>query len=1005
MLGVLLFFAFPCIAFAQSGTMRGKVVESGSQGPLPGANVLLQGTNFGAAADINGNFVIRNIPAGEYTIAISYIGYERTTATVTVQANTVLEQDFVLSPTVLMGEVVTITAQGEGQVTAIQQQLASNRIANIVSEAKIQELPDWNTAQALSRLPGISTLKSSGEDNKVVVRGLAPQYNVVELEGTKLPSTGSTQIGATSQLEGVGSGNVSSDQSVDLSLMSPYMIQSIQLYKAVTPDMNANVIGGLVNIDLREAPEGFRGDVLWQSGYTDKSGKYGNYRTVLSASNRFFNSRLGAYILLNAEAYDRNADNMTAGYRVPEYYPNENRLGDVAVDNVQLSRYIENRQRYGANLILDYPLGNGTIKSINMFSRLRSDFNDNRVIFGYLTGNLNFRYREGVNNTDIAMNSLQFDYDFGRVQVDATLANSFTINDLPQTPRFNFTFTGGIVGQTPVNTVPEDLTQQIRFDELGGADNIYLTQIDYLSSKFKEDSRSANVNFTIPFALSTSFTGYFKTGGIYRYESRTMDQHTPYATMRGGSPIQDRMLDALAAEFGVQMDGDRFPGSAFTSNNSDLYKPFLDDKFGRFFWAVDPTIPIGFARYLSEHRDDFPGASSGPQGGGGWFDGLFQQIANDYEHNLNYYATYLMAEVNFLDFMVVGGVRYERDESEFTAYNMVDAREPRSQTFTEITTRPKYEFWLPSVQVRYRPFDWGDVRYAFSQTLARPAYHMTSPKITLSYNLRDVWAGNPDLRPAQSYNQDLIFTFYSNKLGLFSVGGFYKTISDFSYYTRYIVYEAEFMPPGHETLESLAERINPSPIEGAALNTYINTPYDATVKGIEFDLQTRLWYLPGLLQGIVVGGNYTLISSEARYPFKDTESIRNPNFPGPGQPPFIPSLIDSSRVGRLINQPNNILNAYIGFDHRGFSTRVSYTFIENAVSGVSDFEERDGFTRDYHQVDFRVRQEMPLRGLEVFLDINNLTSATNISAQKTIGGFTNQQLYGLVANIGFRYRL
>jgi TonB-dependent receptor len=1001
---LILFLFFQSFASAQSGAIRGQVYDFNQNTPLAGANIVVQGTSFGAATDLNGNFHLRNLPPGEITLVISYIGYTREVVEFSLTAGEVIERDFHLRPTFVEGQEVTITAQAEGQMSAIQQQLASNKIVNIVSEARIQELPDFNAAQALARLPGISTLKSSGEDNKVVIRGLAPQYNAIEIGGVKLGATGSTQIGATSQVGG-GAGNVSTDRSVDLSLITPYMIQSIAVYKALTPDMNANVLGGLVNIELREAPSGFRSDVLWQSGYTQKSGKYGNYRTVVSASNRFFNDRLGAYILLNAEAYDRNADNMSAGYRIVQHYRGEDRFSDVAVDNVTFSRYIENRQRYGANLILDYPLPRGSIKSINMFARRRSDFKDYRQVLGYTSNNINFNYREGINEIDIGMNSLKFEYDLGRVLVDVTAGNTFSTNNLPLSPRISYLLAGGIVkaGETPRNTVPEALTQYIAFEERGGADETVLTQIDLLSSKYKEINRSLNANFIIPFALTTSFTGYFKTGGVFRYENRTMDQHTPYVGMGTGSDIQQRMMDALIAEFGVPLEAGQnlFPASKFTSSDSDLFKPFLNNRFGSFLWAGDPTIPVGFARYLSAHREEFYGVGSGPEGAGGWFDGPFQQLANDYEYTERYYAAYLMTELNFTNLLIVGGLRYELDKADFFAYNMVDARNPPTQTWTETTVHPENEFWLPMVQVRYKPLQWADVRYAYTHTLARPDYHMLSPRVSFSYDHRNLWTGNPDLKPAQSVNHDIIFSFYSNRLGLFSIGGYQKTISNFSYYTQYQIYEEARMRPGLESVESITERTGNSPQVGAILNTYINTPHDATVRGIEIDFQTRLWYLPGLLHGIVLGVNYTLINSEAIYPWRDTFTIQNPNPP----PRLIPDVVDSTRTGRLINQPDNILNAYIGYDYRGFSTRVSYTFIENAVSGIGRFDEQDGFTRDYHRFDFSARQKLPLRGLEVYLDVNNLNSATSISAQKTIGGFTNQQLYGLTANLGFRLRL
>jgi hypothetical protein len=115
--------------------------------------------------------------------------------------------------------------------------------------------------------------------------------------------------------------------------------------------------------------------------------------------------------------------------------------------------------------------------------------------------------------------------------------------------------------------------------------------------------------------------------------------------------------------------------------------------------------------------------------------------------------------------------------------------------------------------------------------------------------------------------------------------------------------------------------------------------------------------------------------------------------------------VDSSRSGRLISQPNDIVNAFIGYDYKGFSARVSFLFQGNSVSGVGNFAEQDGFTRDYFRIDASVRQILPWIGLEVFLNINNVNSETNKAAQKSIGGFTFEQNYGLTGSLGLRYRL
>ncbi|HQM37146.1 MAG TPA: carboxypeptidase-like regulatory domain-containing protein, partial [Candidatus Marinimicrobia bacterium] len=255
------------------GTIRGRVYDKNTKDPLSYANIMIKGTTIGTAADADGMYSITNTPDGPQTVVVSYIGYVTLEVDLNIPDGGTVRRDFGLEPEVLQGKEVIVTAQALGQIQAINQQLASDKIASIVSEARIQELPDFNAAQALSRLPGVSTLESSGEANKVVIRGLAPQYNAVAVEGIKLASTGSTQMGVSAL--GNTAGSISNDRSVDLSLVSPYMIKSISVYKSLTPDMNANSIGGSVNMELREAPSQLHYDLMWQSGYTAKTENFG----------------------------------------------------------------------------------------------------------------------------------------------------------------------------------------------------------------------------------------------------------------------------------------------------------------------------------------------------------------------------------------------------------------------------------------------------------------------------------------------------------------------------------------------------------------------------------------------------------------------------------------------------------------------------------------------------------------------------------------------------------
>lgn len=996
LLGICLFLSILAVQvlYAQgSGTIKGKVTDKTSGDDLPGANIVVINTSLGAAADLDGNFVLHFVPAGKWTIKVSYIGYNAITEELEVAANATVVKNFSLAPTTLMSEEVVVTAQARGQAEAINQQLTSNRISSIVSEARIQELPDFNAAQAISRLPGISATYSSGEANKVVIRGLDPKYSQITVDGVRLASTGSSQIGFSSQ--GTTGLTPINDRSVDITNISPYMIKSIIVYKSLTPDLNADAIGGVVDIKLREAPSEFHSDLLWQSGYTQKSNTYGNYRAVATASGRVFKDKLGFYVLGNIESYDRSADNMTGLYSIAQSQVGSNGYLPVYVTQVQLNKHIETRKRYGGNLIIDYRLPSGSIKFKNTFNRLNSNYKDYRTIFDYggLTQDLDFRYRGGINDVDQAVNNLELENDFGFLSVELTAANTYSRNNLPSSPDFQFAQTRGVqqIQTTDWNKVPEDLLNHIAY---GGPGNAYLSSLGLYSSDYKENNQDYKANFKIPFSVKSVLTGYFKFGAAYEYSQRKNAQNTPYASITGGTPVQVRINDYIQSFDGVYFDSNinRFPSTTFGALNSSS---FLGDKFGNMMWLPNIKLLDDITHGLSTDPS-FNADSATALQPGGWFNGYFQRLPNTYKYIEKYSAGYLMTELNYGRFMVVGGARYEKVEGFYDAFNLKDGRDTKSQRFIPVFAHPENEFWLPMINAKYNVAEWFDVRYAYTQTLARPDYHMLSPHYTISYSSGIVFAGNPDLKPAHAYNHDVILTFHGNKFGLLSIGGFYKEVRDFAYSTVYNLYQSA--PAGLDSIGSF-EIDGSFPASGSQLNTYLNTPYISYIKGVEIDLQTNFWYLRPPFNGIVIGINYTRIESKATYPWRNARTY----YPPRPQPSYT-LVFDSTRVGRLINQPNDIVNSYVGYDYRGFSARVSFIFQGNSVSNIGNYAEQDGFTRDYFRVDGSVRQQLPWVGTEVYLDLNNINNESNESAQQSIGGFTSQQNYGFTANLGFRFR-
>ena len=163
---------------ASSYTVSGYVKDILNGDPLIGANIYVENTSIGSATDKKGFYKIVGLKEGAYTFKVSYIGYKTNSESVNLQGeNNDVILDFNLNYTSIEGNEVIVTAQAKGQMNAINKQLNSKSLVNIISSDRIQELPDANAAETVARVTGVSIKREGGEGNKVIIRGLSPKYN------------------------------------------------------------------------------------------------------------------------------------------------------------------------------------------------------------------------------------------------------------------------------------------------------------------------------------------------------------------------------------------------------------------------------------------------------------------------------------------------------------------------------------------------------------------------------------------------------------------------------------------------------------------------------------------------------------------------------------------------------------------------------------------------------------------------------------------------------------
>jgi len=969
---IFLLILFQLSANAQTGRVTGKVTDEATGDILVGANVMVKGTSIGAAANLEGQFIIPRVPIGEQTIVVSYLGYQRREIDIQLSEGEELQLDIELQWAGVLLEEVTISAQARGQVDAINRQLASNTITNIVAADRIRELPDVNAAESIGRLPGVSIHRTGGEANKISIRGLSPKYNVITVNGVRLPATGGD------------------DRSVDLSLISSTMLDGIEVMKAPTADMDADVLGGTVDLRLRQAPEDLQVSFSMLGGYNQLQNYYGNYNLTGSVSNRFFNNRLGAIVNLNLDDYDRSADKFAGQYRERE--DPITREKQIIIREIDLREENLNRGRSGGSLFLDYRIPHGKV-TLNSFY--------NRLAWDGLTRTNRYQHRpderhrydliQNEGNTSIYTGAIGFEQNRQWISYDATVSLSSTRTRAPNRRHWTFVEEPAPLDEEfsiTSNTHPTEVLQQRIINE----NRTWLSEIFISDTKREESRQSAEANVKLPFFIGNRIDGYIKTGAKFQWLDRFNDEtvHGRAAFQYGndtGPNVALRALDEQFPDWGIDESVRQYGGLPISFFLEDYNRTdFLEGLYSLGF-ALEPDMMNDMADFLSQHL-----------GTDLWQEFSIGSLGRDYDGTERYQAGYIMAELNYgRHFTFIPGIRYERDFSRYNGQRfkevIVALQQDPPADYEEVTNERENEFFLPMLHAIIRPTGWLQVRLARTETLTRPDYIQYAP-ITVMNNWNTyARAANAELKPAHSINYDAAISVYQQHIGLFTVSGFHKEVKDLIFQNRYFLAWGFIDPlPGMNIVEGWYRRSQPE------IDTFINNPYPATYKGFELDWQTNFWYLPQPFQGLVLNLNYTRIWSEMEKQLFSMRRyvIQRPNIYGY-------ELADTTRTTRMPDQPSHILNATIGYDYRGFSARLSYLFQTDMLTFIDRDPAFDHFAGDYRRWDFTIRQKVGF-GVQVFANFSNLNNRPdrNFRGERLVQP-TYTEYYGFTMDLGVRY--
>lgn len=708
-----------CCAYSYGASIKGKVVEPGTGEPAIGAVITLNETAFSGVAGLDGSFELKELPAGTYTLSVSYIGAAPLSRAVTLEAETALKISLQLQHKEghQLGEVTVSGKQdGGSEQTARNKERYADQVMNIVSAKAIRLSPDLTVANVIQRVSGISIERNSnGDGQHAILRGMDKRYNYTMVNGVKIPSPDNKY------------------RYVPLDIFPAELLDRLEVYKALTPSMEGDGVGGAVNMVMKDAPDGLSlsanlatgysqlffdrdftgyasGDIHPQSPYEQYGKQYKatladfsdaplayrsrkpmpNLLGGLSVGNRFFHDRLGLLVAGSYQNTYRGSNSLLFDQETVDTF------SQVVLTNRRQRTYSEQQIRSGAHAKLDYRFNerhklqwyNAYLSLDNI--QVKEETEQQISLGGYdpVKGNaeLTYQSRSRITRQRIYNTTLQGDH---RLRSDLRLqwsaVYSRATNDRPDNTTISLYGT------------ERDFVQQI-------------THPNYLNRRW-EHNADRDMTGYLHITYSKAIAGIasdWSAGGMYRDKQRN-NFYNQY-------------------HFDV-IDPDQLYGRDFTDYNDISWR------------LGNPQGSVGSALNYD----------------------AYEKIA----------AGYFQFRLKGKKLEVTGGLRAEHTDQGYAMLTPIGEEHPAgAQVYTDL---------LPSLHFRYTAIHNTNIRASYYRAVNRPGFFEIVPYKIVEEDYQE--RGNYNLQHAVADNADLRYEWYPHPGETLMAGIFYKQIRNPIEYT------------------------------------------------------------------------------------------------------------------------------------------------------------------------------------------------------------------------------
>jgi TonB-dependent receptor len=709
-----------CLLFtlgtASAASLKGYVYDQKTGEALVGATVNIAGTDKVSRTGLDGSFEFKHPATGKFTLTVSYVSYK----TFTQEINVLSEDNPIIK--IYLSETkdndlneVVIASKGDAssEKTARRIEQQSAQLMNVVSGRAIETSPDLTVANVIQRISGVSIERSSNGDGQyAILRGMDKRYNYTLVNGIKIPSPDGKY------------------RYVPLDIFPAELLDRLEIYKSLTPNMEGDAVGGVVNMVMKDAPERLTINANLAGGYSQlffdhdfmsyKSSAINSlspyeingktYQATpsdfpkgtvdyklskpspnivggLSIGERFLKNKLGVLIAGSIQETFKGNNSMLFNSTVV----NADKYGTIT--NVADRKYSERQDRYGLHAKLDYAFNpNHKLSLYNMYTDLKSVQTRDAITTDFSTG-----YNQAAGNAELSYST--------RARLSQQKIYSGTLHGDHNLLANRLKLQWSAVYSSALNDVPDNTTISLSGKRENFIDRRTVVKTNGTTRRWERNTDEdlagyLDVTYSIPFANSTlDITG----GGLYRDKQRSSFYNNYTLT-----PANTK------AEYGVDFQ-----------NYTDIN------------WLIQN--PAG---------------------------GVNNSLTYDASEKIA--AGYGMFKYKLPKAEVTGGLRIENTNQGFKMLFPAGELRPSGNQ--------KYTDFLPSVNVKYELTAHQHLRASYFRSLNRPGFYELVPGGAVQEDYKE--KGNPDLKRALADNYDLRYEFFPKGSDQLMAGVFYKNIKN-----------------------------------------------------------------------------------------------------------------------------------------------------------------------------------------------------------------------------------